>query len=70
MKSGSHNKGYKNKRWELLSLALAFFLFFSSGIVKAEEASAEKSVSGNNGPAVTETEEETEEETDGTEEAA
>lgn len=70
MKSGSHNKGHKNKRWELLSLALAFFLFFSSGIVKAEEASSEKSVSGNNGPAVTETEEETEEETDGTEEAA
>ena len=29
MKSGSHNKGHKNKRWELLSLALAFFLFFS-----------------------------------------
>lgn len=27
MKSGSHNKGHKNKRWELLSLALAFFLF-------------------------------------------
>lgn len=61
MKHSSLNIAYKKRRWGLLSLALAFFVFFSSGIAEAAGPSPENSVFGNRVPETETTAEETKE---------